>query len=352
MSAIFYNPELNANLTKTREYCTFDGLSIKAEKETERMFCAPTLNKTAFAIRPDKSPLNEISIRETNLARWVSRNSMKEGRKEGQANRRTGVQAGGQDVLGRDGRSNFYGRTSPSSEFMWALAPIPKSRESRPEIALSTWNRPPRPKSTATVHHPRSLSHTRTCDELICKLPYHKMIKGNYFDREWFRFPYKYFALCSLKDYFLRKRRIHRIYKICYLKFSKRAALPASVYNSLKIKWLIKQFFSRVYWYFVSIFYPNYCAQVNSSCVDAHEKARSNVAGQLARGVGEYACAACSIYEQSRINHIQLRTYPFGLSLSPIGRECRPAMQKFAKTATASNFSSTLDITSRCDVPN
>jgi hypothetical protein len=53
------------------------------------MFCAPTLNKTAFAIRLDKSPPNEISIRETNLARWVSRNSMKEGRKD----RRAGEQA-------------------------------------------------------------------------------------------------------------------------------------------------------------------------------------------------------------------------------------------------------------------
>jgi len=84
----------NANLPKTRgEYRAFDGLSIKAEKETERMFCAPTLNKTAFAIRPDKSPPNEISIRETNLARWVSRNSMKEGRKD-RRNRRAGKRAG------------------------------------------------------------------------------------------------------------------------------------------------------------------------------------------------------------------------------------------------------------------
>lgn len=136
---------------------------------------------------------------------------------------------------------------------------------------------------------------------------------------------------------------------------------PTSANNSTKILDKTKFFSSSVCFNFL---FKLSCAGIKSflSRVGAYEKRHEatcccgtvgtrRAVARSASASNTRACAACSIYEQSRINHIQvIRTYSFGLSLSPIG--CRFAMQKFAKAATASNFSSTPDITSRCDVPN
>lgn len=92
---------------------------------------------------------------------------MKEGRKEG----RKDGQADGTPGEAEDRASSS--RASPSWEFMRALAPILGSRESRPEIALSTQGIPPARPNHA--HNLCSLLHIRT---LWYKL-YHSPLKGS-----------------------------------------------------------------------------------------------------------------------------------------------------------------------------
>lgn len=91
----------------------------------------------AFAIRPDKSTPNEISIRKTNLARsrlLGTPRKLDEGKKRKDRHRTS------EEIEDRASSRAF-----PSWEFMRALAPIPRSRESWPEIALSTQRELQRP---------------------------------------------------------------------------------------------------------------------------------------------------------------------------------------------------------------
>jgi hypothetical protein len=257
-----------------------------------------------------------------------------------QANRRAGRRTGRSKE--RRGIELLRERTSPSSEFMRALAPIPKSRESRPEIALSTWSRPPRPKPTATIHHPRSLSHTRTCDELICKLPYREVIKLFPTENNFVSLAYKYFALCSRKITFFEKKE--------YIQFVKTfGTLPVSANNFLKIKIVIKQFFNCVCFNF----------RFKLLRTDQFIMCRRTRKGSKQRcgtvGTGNQRIRVCRLLDLWAIAnksypamYVRL-AYRYRRSNASAGPY---AMQKFAKTATASNFSSMLDITSRCDVPN
>lgn len=118
-----------------------DGTQKCEQKETERVFCAPTVNKTCdFAIRPNKSLPNKISIRKMNLAQRIELrncggNSMKEGRKEGKADR-SRTRPGGE--------SNFFENLSILGIYASLGIDSEEPREPARDCAISR-NRPPRP---------------------------------------------------------------------------------------------------------------------------------------------------------------------------------------------------------------
>lgn len=107
--------------------------------------------------------------------------------------------------------------------------------------------------------------------------------------------------------------------------------------------------------FYFNFFNRSYSLRISSSRIGTCEKSRRcNVVRLLAREISEYVNMCCSLDLRAIANKSYPTTYVlFGLSLSPIDANTGPyTMQKFAKTAVASNFSSTFDITSRHDVPN
>lgn len=241
----------------------------------------------------------------------VSRSSMKEGRKERQANRacrragrfkgKVGNRASSREPL------HLRNLCEPWHRFRGAARVGQRLRYRRKAD-------PPTPK-TNCHRSPLTLSFIRADIWWVDPWTalYRALIEGNYF----VSLANIFCALFS-KDYLLRERRIRRNCQN-FQSFSPRALI-------ILAKIVDKTMFQPcLLIYFVAIFNPNYCARISLSRVGAREKAHSAALRDSWHGASANARvrATCSIYEQSRINHIELRTYPFGLSLSPIERECR-----------------------------